>query len=153
MQGQVRMCQLVADSFNTVHPDENRIRMAGLYGIPGHGKTTLGKAFCNFKLGDFEGKVCHLEFCRGDPFERLKLALQFLTHCPPWILQTLTNPDQAQVELYRRVRGQRVLLVLDNVREENIDKVKYYVEADLSKRQLHPFDRTKQTCFSKAFQS
>ncbi|GLJ41919.1 hypothetical protein SUGI_0867920 [Cryptomeria japonica] len=109
MQGQVRMCQLVADSFNTVHPDENRIRMAGLYGIPGHGKTTLGKAFCNFKLGDFEGKVCHLEFCRGDPFERLKLALQFLTHCPPWILQTLTNPDQAQVELYRRVRGQRVL--------------------------------------------
>ncbi|GLJ41916.1 hypothetical protein SUGI_0867830 [Cryptomeria japonica] len=133
MQGQVRMCQEVADFFNTVHSDAKRISVAGLYGIPGHGKTTLAKAFCNFKLGDFEGKVCHLEFSRGDPLQRVKLALQYVTHCPPWILQTLTDPDQAKVELDRRVKGQRVLLVLDNITEENIDEVRYYVEADFRK--------------------
>ncbi|GLJ42318.1 hypothetical protein SUGI_0876170 [Cryptomeria japonica] len=44
----------VVDFFNFVHPDKKGIRIAGLYGIPGQGKTTLAKAFCNFKLGDFE---------------------------------------------------------------------------------------------------
>ncbi|XP_059069046.1 disease resistance protein RPS4B-like [Cryptomeria japonica] len=129
MQGEERMCQEVADFFDTVLPNEKGIRIAGLYGIPGHGKTTLGKAFCNFKLGDFEGKVCYLEFSRGDAFERIKVALQYLTHCPPSHLQTITSQDQAQAELYKRGKSQRVLLVLDNISYESIDEVNYYVEA------------------------
>ncbi|XP_059066676.1 disease resistance protein RUN1-like [Cryptomeria japonica] len=131
MQGQVRMCQGVADFFNFVHPDKKGIRIAGLYGIPGQGKTILAKAFCNFKLGVFEGKVCHLEFSRGDSFERLKIALQYLTCCPQSYLQALTDQDQAQNELYRRVERKRVLLVLDNITEECIDEVAYYLKADL----------------------
>ncbi|GLJ42327.1 hypothetical protein SUGI_0876510 [Cryptomeria japonica] len=131
MQGQERMCQEVADFFKSVQSVKKGTSIAGLYGIPGQGKTTVAKAFCNFKMGDFEGKVCHLEFSRGDSFERTKLALQYLTRCPQLILQTLTDRDQAQVELYRRVKGQRILLVLDNVTEESIDEVTDYLKAEL----------------------
>ncbi|GLJ42310.1 hypothetical protein SUGI_0875990 [Cryptomeria japonica] len=109
VSGQARMCEEVEDFFNTVHSDKRGIRSAGLYGIPGQGKTTLGKTFCNFKLRDFEGKVCHLEFSRGDSFDRIK----------------------AKVELYRRAKGKRVLLVLDNISEESIDEVTYYLKAEL----------------------
>ncbi|XP_057845451.2 disease resistance protein ADR2 isoform X1 [Cryptomeria japonica] len=130
MQGQTRMCQEVADFFDTVHSDTRGIRIAGLYGIPGQGKTTLGKAFCNFKLGDFEGKVCHLEFSRGDSFKRIKVALQCLTCCPQSYFQELRDQDQAQVGLYRRMEGKRVLLVLDNITEESIDEVTYYCKAE-----------------------
>ncbi|XP_057821864.2 uncharacterized protein LOC131034411 isoform X2 [Cryptomeria japonica] len=163
MQGEERMCQEVADFFNSVQPNEKGIRIAGLYGIAGHGKTTLGKAFCNLNLGVrsafyrvrractppramsltgnspkvwqfcFEGKICHLEFSRGDSLERIKLALQYLTYCPQSHLQTLTSQEQAQVELYKRVKGQTVLLVLDNITEESVDEVRYYVEADFRK--------------------
>ncbi|XP_059066937.1 uncharacterized protein LOC131030145 [Cryptomeria japonica] len=128
MQGELRMCQEVADFLRDVRPNEKGIIIAGLYGIAGQGKTTLGKAFCNHKLKDFEGKVCHLEFSRGDSFERTKLALQYLIHCHPSYLQDLTK-DQAQVELHRRINGQRVLLVLDNITEESIDEVRYFVKA------------------------
>ncbi|GLJ42325.1 hypothetical protein SUGI_0876340 [Cryptomeria japonica] len=100
-------------------------------GIPGQGKTTVGKAFCNFKLVDFEGKVCHLEFSEGAAFDRTKIALQHLTHCPQWNLHTSVDQDQAQVEFYRRVKGQRVLLVLNDITEESIDEVTYYLKADL----------------------
>ncbi|XP_059065928.1 disease resistance-like protein DSC2 isoform X1 [Cryptomeria japonica] len=131
MQGEERMCQEVADFFNTVHPNERGIRIAGLYGIAGHGKTTLGKATCNFKLADFEGKVCHLEFSADSSFERLKHALHYLTHRPQSHLQILPSEDQAKVELHDRMKGQRVLLVLDNITEESIDEVKYFLKAEL----------------------
>ncbi|GLJ42237.1 hypothetical protein SUGI_0874290 [Cryptomeria japonica] len=130
MQGEARMCQEVTELFNKAQPTEKGIRIVGLYGIAGHGKATLGKAFCNRKLGDFEGRVCHLEFSRGDSFERTKLALQYLTHRPQSYLQTLICQNQAQVEMHTRVKGQRVLLVLDNVTEESIDEATYYLRAD-----------------------
>ncbi|XP_059066932.1 uncharacterized protein LOC131030144 isoform X1 [Cryptomeria japonica] len=130
MQGQLRMCKEVEDFFkNKVQPNEKGIRIAGLYGIAGQGKSTLGKAFCNHKLNDFEGKVCHLEFSRGDSFERTKLALRYLVHCPPSHLQDLTK-DQAQVELHKRMKGQRVLLVLDAITEESKEEVRDFVKAD-----------------------
>ncbi|GLJ42330.1 hypothetical protein SUGI_0876560 [Cryptomeria japonica] len=99
------------------------IRIAGLYGIPGQGKTTLAKAFCNFKLGDFEGKVCHLEFSRGDSFERIKVALRYLTSCR----------QSHKLGYIEEWKGQRVLLVLDNVTEESIEEVAYYLKAELGK--------------------
>ncbi|GLJ41970.1 hypothetical protein SUGI_0868880 [Cryptomeria japonica] len=133
MKGGERMCQEVTDFFNTVRPNRNGILIAGLYGIAGHGKTSLGQAFCNFKLTEFEGKVCHLELSRGDKddsFKRKKLALRYLTHYPQSGLETLTK-DQAEAELHERLRGKRVLLVLDNITEETVDEVGYYIRADL----------------------
>ncbi|XP_059066657.1 disease resistance protein Roq1-like [Cryptomeria japonica] len=131
MQGELRMCQELSNFFNEVQPNKNGIRIVGLYGIAGYGKTTLGKAFCNFKLEEFEGKVCHVEFSRGDSLKKKEDALQHLTHCPQPYLDTLTSQDQAQIELYRRVKGQRVLLVLDNITDDSIDEVRDYLRADL----------------------
>ena len=82
-----------------VESQKNKIHIAGLCGIAGQGKTTLGKAFCNVKLDEFKGKVCHLEFSGGNPTERTKLALQYLTPCTPQsFLQTLISLDQARAE-------------------------------------------------------
>ncbi|XP_059066826.1 uncharacterized protein LOC131069298 [Cryptomeria japonica] len=131
MEGGARMCQEVAEFFNTVHPNESGVLIAGLYGMPGQGKTTLGKTFCNLNLWNFYGKVCHLEFRGGNKLGRQKLALQYLTHCSKAQLESFTREGEARKMLYERVRGQRVLLVLDNITEESIDEVKYYLWADL----------------------
>ncbi|GLJ41686.1 hypothetical protein SUGI_0862800 [Cryptomeria japonica] len=75
IQGEERMCQEVANFFNNVHPNEKGIRFAGLYGIAGHGKTTLGKAICNFKLADFEdGLVDRSGYGLDDVFAALGKA-------------------------------------------------------------------------------
>ncbi|XP_059066664.1 disease resistance protein RRS1B [Cryptomeria japonica] len=125
------MCQDVAVIFNTAHPNGKGIRIAGLYGMPGQGKTTLGKTFCNLNLKEFCNRVCHLKFCGGNKLDRQKLALEYLTHCSKSQLESLTREEEARQKLYERVRGQRVLLVLDNITEDSIDEVKYYLGADL----------------------
>ena len=53
--------------------------MAGLYGMPGQGKTTLAKAFCRRNLRNFEGRVCYLDFSGDSALERLKLVQEDLT--------------------------------------------------------------------------
>lgn len=37
------------------------VRVVGLFGMGGVGKTTISKALCNQLFGDFCGKVCHVE--------------------------------------------------------------------------------------------
>ena len=43
-------------------PIYRRLVSTGLYGMPGMGKTTVAKAFCNLNFENFDGKVYHSEF-------------------------------------------------------------------------------------------
>ncbi|GLJ41968.1 hypothetical protein SUGI_0868850 [Cryptomeria japonica] len=83
-------------------------------------------------MGINDWGVCHLEFCGGNTLERQKHALQDLTHCPESQLQSLRSKEDAQVELYRRVKGKRVLLILDNIEtDESIGEARDYLRAEL----------------------
>ncbi|GLJ45614.1 hypothetical protein SUGI_0960140 [Cryptomeria japonica] len=109
MQGEARMCQEVANFFRNVRPNGKGVRIAGLHRMPGLGKTTLGKAFCNFNYGYFDGKVYHLEFVSGDH-----------------------SMDRENFKsLIKSLQGQRALLVLDNIpTKESIDVVNDFLQAD-----------------------
>ncbi|XP_059075740.1 uncharacterized protein LOC131875444 [Cryptomeria japonica] len=126
MQGETRMCQAVAGFFNKVKQNEKGIRVAGLYGMSGQGKTTLVKAFCNVKLGDFGGRVCYLDFSRGNKLDRQKLVLKYLGDCRESQVEWVTNEDEAHYFFKTVVEGQKVLLVLDHMTQASIDERKYY---------------------------
>jgi len=38
-----------------------KVKVFGLYGMGGIGKTTTCKTLCNVLSSDFEGRVCHIE--------------------------------------------------------------------------------------------
>ncbi|XP_059067798.1 uncharacterized protein LOC131855891 [Cryptomeria japonica] len=81
--------------------------------MPGMGKTTIAKSFCNLNFENFDGKVYHLEFAlRGHSMDSKNFKL-----------------------LTKSLQGQRVLLVLDNIQtEESIDILKYFLQADLGEK-------------------
>ena len=55
------MCQAVAEMFARSPPNErfHNVRVIGLYGVGGIGKTTLCKSLCNDYRHKFNGKVWH----------------------------------------------------------------------------------------------
>ncbi|GLJ45621.1 hypothetical protein SUGI_0960330 [Cryptomeria japonica] len=130
MQGETRMCQEVADFLNPVNFNGKEIRIAGLYGMSGLGKSTLAKSFCNFSLENFSGKVCFLQFGGCNALDRQKHALQCLTQFPMDQLKSITCEDDAQYNFNTFVKGQRSLLVLDNITEDSIDEVRHYLGAE-----------------------
>ncbi|GLJ41969.1 hypothetical protein SUGI_0868860 [Cryptomeria japonica] len=131
MQGEARMCQEVGDFFNTVHPNERGIRIGGLYGMSGLGKTTLVKAFSYHNLGNYNGKVVYIEFCGGNGSDTQNLVLQYLTRSCNSQFEWVTGEDDVRNVFCSIVAGQRVLLVLDNITEASIDKVSEYLGADV----------------------
>ncbi|GLJ41966.1 hypothetical protein SUGI_0868810 [Cryptomeria japonica] len=129
MQGEARMCRKVEDFYKTVHPNKKGIRIAGLYGMSGMGKTDLGKAFCNHNLRNYDGKVFHIEFCGGNAFDTQELTLQHLTHSRNSQFERVTGENDVHYFFCNKVEGQSVLLVLDNITDDSIDKVRGYLHA------------------------
>lgn len=77
----------------------NGVRVIGLHGIGGIGKTTICKAMCNEMSKEFHGKVCHIELkSSSEPVQLLREVLKRLTDIRPEMLDGL-NTDEVHEPL------------------------------------------------------
>lgn len=65
---------------------EYGVRVMGLYGMGGIGKTTISRLVCNQMSRYFDGKSCHVELGTMNLVELRKKVLQELTDINPTIL-------------------------------------------------------------------
>ncbi|XP_073386640.1 disease resistance protein Roq1 isoform X2 [Physcomitrium patens] len=109
----------------------NGVRVVGLYGTGGIGKTTFCKVLCNELDKKFHGKVCHAEL--GNPtLELLKVVIKTLTDTAKQQFEHWTE-DQCRNYLKHEVRRRATFLALDNVSIESLDQAKMYLDADFHK--------------------
>lgn len=72
------------------------IKVVGLHGVGGIGKTTTCKTLSNELLKEYEGRVCHLEFQSvpsKDSIEVLRKALVDLTRKRKEVIQNLNEGE------------------------------------------------------------
>ncbi|KAL1205614.1 Disease resistance protein Roq1 [Cardamine amara subsp. amara] len=104
--------------------DSGDVRMIGIWGMGGIGKTTIAKFVCKRLSSKFDG-ACLLENVNkefeqyGSSHMRQKVLSQILRQ------KELNSWDGDSVVMKRRLRGKMVLLVLDNV--DNIEQLQELV--------------------------
>jgi len=71
------------------------VKVVGLYGMGGIGKTTACKTLCNELSNDFEGRVCHIELERttSNSKELLQKVLIKLTRKSRDVIQELDEGE------------------------------------------------------------
>lgn len=69
------------------------VRVVGVYGIGGIGKTTICKAMCNDLSKEYRGKVAHAELESRPEDELLKEVLRRLTGTKPELMGAM-NTDE-----------------------------------------------------------
>lgn len=69
------------------------VRVVGLYGVGGIGKTTICKAMCNDLSKEYRGRVAHVELESGSEDELLKEVLRRLTNTKRELLSAM-NVDE-----------------------------------------------------------
>ena len=70
------------------------VRVMGLYGMGGTGKTTACKVLCNELCLQFGGRVCHIELGRMSIIESFQEVLRKLTNTSHEILRELNNEGE-----------------------------------------------------------
>lgn len=89
------------------------IRLVGLYGVGGIGKSTICKALCNNLFMNFRGRVCHVELGAGNELELVREMLRKLTDIRDEVIGGY-NEGQCRELLRRHMSQQRVFLAIDN---------------------------------------
>lgn len=124
VQGKTRLCQVVRDKINQQTQCEG-IRVIGLHGIGGIGKTTICKAMCNEMSKEFNGKVCHIELksSKEEALLLLREVLKRLTKLHHDIVDRY-NFDECHHQLNKSIVNQPVFLAIDNVVSEDRENLK-----------------------------
>lgn len=69
------------------------VRVMGLYGMGGIGKTMICKIICNELDGAFDGKVCHVELGNQSKHELLRKVLTTLTNTSMEVAQEMRKEE------------------------------------------------------------
>jgi hypothetical protein len=69
------------------------VRILGVYGMGGIGKSTACKVVCNDYFSDFEGRVCHIEFGVGSKLFRLQEILRRLTRTDEELIKSFSEDE------------------------------------------------------------
>eukprot|EP01018_Ginkgo_biloba_P006349 Gb_20880 [translate_table: standard] len=115
VMGKARLCKEVGKMFEKAPWRRNGVKVVGLYGVSGSGKTTISISLCNFYSGKFNGKVFHVEFGRENFVKIQKQVLKVLTGAGEGLLNSVFTKEQGWQELRQRMPRQRVFLAVDNI--------------------------------------
>lgn len=75
---------------------EYGVRIFGLYGIGGIGKSTACMTMCNEYSKEFHGRVCHVEFGDGSELQLLQKVLKKLTKTKHELIEKLSKDEVGQ---------------------------------------------------------
>ncbi|KAM5582400.1 disease resistance protein Roq1-like [Rosa sericea] len=107
----------VEDMLNLLHVGENDIRMVGIWGIAGIGKTTVAKAVYNQIAHEFEGR-CFLKNVK-EHGHLAQLQELLLTKMLGNLTFKVSNDDEGVEIIKKKLREKKVLIVIDDVNNEN----------------------------------
>ena len=121
----VGMNARVEEMKSLINIELSDVRMVGIYGIGGIGKTTIAKAVCNEIAYKFEG-ISFLENVREkskDPRGLLQLQQQLLDDILKGVnLTILSCVDEGKCVIKERFHSKNVLVILDDV--DHLDQLK-----------------------------
>ncbi|KAG0577398.1 hypothetical protein KC19_5G153200 [Ceratodon purpureus] len=130
VEGKDRLCKVILDKVGLEVKDP-KVRVMGLYGIGGIGKTTICKVLCNKLFKEFRGRVCHTELKREFQLELFQEVLKILTDTRHDNLERM-NIDKCKDQLRRCIVKQPIFLAIDNVDEDSAEQAKTYLRAKYS---------------------
>ncbi|KAG0556584.1 hypothetical protein KC19_11G064900 [Ceratodon purpureus] len=121
-QGSDRFCKLIVDKLHEVEAStEYGVRVVGVYGVGGLGKTSVCKALYNSQYAEYDGRVCLVELGGLSPEELQKQVLRELTQLNPELEKDLRG-DKVVRLLKERVHKHKVFLAIDNVWDSSVSR-------------------------------
>ncbi|KAG0621673.1 hypothetical protein M758_3G039500 [Ceratodon purpureus] len=114
VQGRSRLCKVVREKIKQSKISlAYGVRVVGVYGVGGIGKTTICKAMCNDLSKEYRGRVAHVELESRPEDELLKDMLRRLTGTKPELIGAM-NTDEYRNRLQRDMTNIGVFLAIDN---------------------------------------
>ncbi|KAG0556588.1 hypothetical protein KC19_11G065200 [Ceratodon purpureus] len=121
-QGSERFCKLIVDKLHEVEAStEYGVRVVGVYGVGGLGKTSVCKALYNSQYAECDGKVCLVELGGLSPEELQKQVLRELTQLNPELEKDLRG-DKVVRLLKERLHKHKVFLAIGNVWDSSVSR-------------------------------
>ncbi|KAG0600824.1 hypothetical protein M758_11G063300 [Ceratodon purpureus] len=121
-QGSERFCKVIVDKLHEVEAStEYGVRVVGVYGVGGLGKTSVCKALYNSQYAEYDGRACLVELGGLSPEELQKQVLRELTQLNPELEKELHGDKVVRV-LKERVHKHKVFLAIDNVWDTSVSR-------------------------------